>query len=90
MPSYTFKCNQCGEFTLFFKSMSSYKGTSLCPNCQQEASRIYLPPNLYAYSQEVRTRIERGMEPRRVTRDELGPRQRRKPPQVSRPWQVGH
>ncbi|MFK2825502.1 zinc ribbon domain-containing protein [Bacillus sp. B190/17] len=90
MPSYTFNCSHCGEFTLYFKSMAGYKGEAQCPDCQGAATRVYLPPNLYSYSKELRTRIEKGMEPRRVTREELGPKQRRVKPQVNRPWQVGH
>lgn len=89
MPSYTFNCSHCGEFTLFFKSMSDYKGTVQCPDCQQEASRVYQPPNLYSHSKEIRTRVERGMEPRIMTKEELGPKQTKRKPQVSRPWQVG-
>ncbi|KIL76275.1 zinc ribbon domain-containing protein [Bacillus badius] len=90
MPSYTFNCSQCGEFTLFFTSAAGNRGAAQCPECQQESSRVYLPPYLFSYSKEVRTRVERGMEPRRVTREELGPKQRKVKPQVSRPWQVGH
>ncbi|MGG4267692.1 zinc ribbon domain-containing protein [Peribacillus simplex] len=89
MPSYTFNCSQCGEFTLFFKSMADYKGTAQCPDCHQGASRVYQPPNLFSHSKEIRTRIERGMEPRRMTKEELGPKQSKRKPQVSRPWQVG-
>lgn len=70
--------------------MSAYKGTVQCPECQQEASRIYRPPNLYSYSQEIRTRVEQGMEPRRMTKEELGPKQRKSKPKASRPWQVGN
>ncbi|WP_019240229.1 MULTISPECIES: FmdB family zinc ribbon protein [Bacillus] len=89
MPSYTFKCSDCGEFTLFLKSMADYKEKMQCPDCLQEASRIYQPPNLFSYSKEVRNRVEKGMEPRRMTKEELGPKHRKRKPQISRPWQVG-
>ena len=70
--------------------MSDYKGNVQCPDCQQVASRVYQPPNLYSYSKEVRTRVEKGMEPRRMTKEELGPKQIKRKTQISRPWQVGH
>lgn len=91
MPSYTFQCPNCGEFTLFFKSMTGNRDQAACPDCQCESSRIYFAPNLFSYSKELRTRIEKGMEPRRMTREELGPKQvKRKKVTANRPWQVGN
>ncbi|MGE8206865.1 FmdB family zinc ribbon protein [Heyndrickxia sp. NPDC080065] len=90
MPSYTFHCNNCGEFTLFFSSMSGNKSHAKCPNCQLDSNRVYLPPNLYSYSQEIRTRIEKGMEPRIMTKEELGPKMIKRNSNLQRPWQVGN
>lgn len=90
MPSYTFCCQNCGDFTLFLKSMTGKKDRAACPECLGESTRVYLPPNLFSYSKELRTRIEKGMEPRRMTREELGPRQKIKNKSTSRPWQVGN
>jgi len=89
LPSYTFNCSHCGEFTVFFKSMSDYKATVQCLDCQQDATRVYKPPNLYSYSKEIRTRVEQGMEPRRMKKEELEPKHTKRKPQVSRPWQIG-
>ncbi|HBZ09751.1 MAG TPA: zinc ribbon domain-containing protein [Bacillus bacterium] len=90
MPSYTFRCDDCGEFTLFFRSMGGNKGSAVCPTCSEDSKRVFLPPNLYSMPHELRSRIEKGMEPRRMTREELG--QKRIPKQrssmASRPWQA--
>lgn len=43
MPSYDFRCKNCGtEFDLFYKSYADYDAaTPLCPNCASESlSRI--------------------------------------------------
>ncbi|MFC5601856.1 FmdB family zinc ribbon protein [Sporosarcina koreensis] len=89
MPSYTFRCKDCGEFTLFFKSMSGNKELADCPDCGQVSTRVFLAPNLYSLSREVSSRIEKGMEPQRMTRAELGAKQPKKKAKVNRPWQVG-
>ncbi|MFT4413754.1 zinc ribbon domain-containing protein [Fredinandcohnia humi] len=88
MPSYTFHCNECGEFTLFFKSSTGNRSIAECPICQLESNRVFFPPNLFSYSKELRTRIEKGMEPRRMTREELGSKPKRKQQPSGRPWQV--
>ncbi|QQZ07606.1 zinc ribbon domain-containing protein [Heyndrickxia vini] len=90
MPSYTFHCKTCGNFTLFFSTMKGNKSHANCPNCSLESNRVYYPPNLYSYSKELRTRIERGMEPRKMTIEELGPKRTKKSSNLQRPWQVGH
>ncbi|MGM7635223.1 FmdB family zinc ribbon protein [Bacillus sp. Hm123] len=91
MPSYTFRCQACGDFTLFFKSMSGSKGQADCPECENESVRVYAPPLVSTSSKELMNRIERGMEPQRMTREQLGPKQTKKKPQTAnRPWQVGN
>ena len=89
MPSYTFRCKECGEFTLFFKTMAGNKEIADCPICKVESKRVFLPPNLYTLSRKLSSRIEKGMEPTPMTREELGPSTPRKKPAVNRPWQVG-
>lgn len=88
MPSYTFHCKECGEFTLFFKSSTGNRATAECPSCLLESKRVFFPPNLFSYSKEIRTRIEKGMEPRRMTREELGTTPRKNPKPSGRPWQL--
>lgn len=88
MPSYTFHCKRCGNFTLFFSSMSGNKSEANCPDCKQQSARVYFPPNLFSYSKELRTRIEKGMEPRIMTKQELGPNTMKRKSAIQRPWQV--
>ncbi|MBM7715807.1 zinc ribbon domain-containing protein [Siminovitchia sp. FSL H7-0308] len=89
MPSYTFRCNDCGEFTLVFRNMEGNRGSAGCPECGMLAKRVFLPPNLYSMPQVLKTRIENGMEPRRMSRKELGPSiPRKRTPSINRPWQV--
>lgn len=89
MPSYTFRCEDCGDFTLFFKSMSGNKETAECPDCHSVSTRVFFTPNLHSLSRAVSSRIEKGIEPQRMTRAELGPKQPTKKKKVNRPWQVG-
>lgn len=70
---------------LFLKSMDGNKGTAECPACSSESKRLFLPPNLYSMSYTLKSRIEKGMEPRRMTREELGTR---RIPKKSRLWQT--
>ncbi|MCM3456871.1 zinc ribbon domain-containing protein [Heyndrickxia oleronia] len=88
MPNYTFHCKNCGQFTLSFKSTSGNKTQAVCPICQLDAKRVYFPPNLFSYSKELRSRIEKGMEPKRVKKEELGTKQIKKSANIQRPWQV--
>ncbi|MFB7157147.1 MULTISPECIES: zinc ribbon domain-containing protein [unclassified Lysinibacillus] len=89
MPSYTFRCNDCGEFTLFFKSMAGNKDKSTCPICQLESNRVYFAPNVYSLSRALSSQIEKGMEPQIMSREELGANKPRKKAGANRPWQFG-
>ncbi|MBD8006775.1 zinc ribbon domain-containing protein [Bacillus norwichensis] len=90
MPSYTFYCDDCGEFTLFFKSMEGNKESTDCPICSSASKRVFLPPNLYSMPNALKSRIEKGMEPRRMTREELGTKKlpQKRSAVASRPWQA--
>ena len=89
MPSYTFRCEDCGEFTLFFKSMAGNKEQAICPTCQLASNRVYRAPNTYTLSRALSSRIEKGMEPQIMSREELGTNKPRKVASANRPWQVG-
>lgn len=90
MPNYTFRCENCGDFTLFLRSMEGNKGSADCPECGLEAKRVFMPPNLYSMPNALKSRIEKGMEPRRMTREELGTRMlpKKRSPVANRPWQA--
>ncbi|MFJ7935825.1 zinc ribbon domain-containing protein [Sporosarcina sp. NPDC096371] len=89
MPSYTFHCTDCGQFTVFFKSMAGNKEHTACPNCKLESKRVYCAPNVYSLSRELSSRIEKGMEPQIMTREQLGTSKKGKKASANRPWQVG-
>ena len=91
MPSYTFRCQDCGEFTLFFKTMAGNKQKADCPTCKIESERVFFAPNVYTLSRAVSSRIEKGMEPQKMSRADLGPNTKRKKVNMNkRPWQVGN
>lgn len=89
MANYTFLCHTCGEFTLWYQGMKGNKQEAECPDCNIAAKRIFKPPITFRMDGQVKSRIERGMEPRVVKRDDL-PRIPYKKPTISRPWQAGH
>lgn len=88
MPTYTFNCNNCGDFTLFLKTMEGNRESIECPDCGLASKRVFLPPNLYTLPRSLSKRIEKGMEPRRMTREELGLKQPKKSSIANRPWQA--
>ena len=70
--------------------MSGNREMANCPECGQESMRIFYAPHIPSMSKQLKNRIEKGMEPRRMTREELNTKQQiRKKPAVNRPWQVG-
>ena len=89
MPSYTFKCNSCGEFNVWFAGMNGNRQQSPCPDCQESARRVFLPPMTFRMDGKVKKSIERGMEPRLVKREEM-PKKLKRRPSTARPWQAGH
>jgi putative FmdB family regulatory protein len=55
MPSYDFRCKQCGvEFSLFYKTYAAYdEATRACPQCSsQELARVIRRVNVQAASQD--------------------------------------
>ena len=53
MPLYEFECQQCGAFEQFL-SLKEYGVKVQCPNCDDNAYRVYTPPNLYKTSPNYR------------------------------------
>lgn len=55
MPSYEFRCKQCGtEFSLFYKTYAAYdQATRACPQCaSQELARVIRRVNVQAGSHD--------------------------------------
>ena len=44
MPVYVFACPACGRFELT-RPMTRADGAARCPECHQEARRVFTPPN---------------------------------------------
>ncbi|MFD1361866.1 zinc ribbon domain-containing protein [Lentibacillus salinarum] len=89
MPSYTFSCKKCGEFTLWFQHMRGTRQEVQCPECSEAAKRVFKPPITFNMDSRVKKRIEKGMEPRVVNKKDL-PKNTKRNPTISRPWQAGH
>lgn len=96
MPFYTFNCDTCDDtFTEWHQSLKGNKETTTCPGCEKKATRVFTAPNTFVYSKATKQRVERGKEPRYMTKEELhqsgaqklGHRHGGGP---GRPWQMGH
>jgi len=91
MPNYTFLCESCGEFTEHHKSTLGSKLFSECPECQSVTKRLFKPTARLRMNSVLKRKIEKGIEPQFVTRDQLPPKKRSSPSKTAqRPWQVGH
>lgn len=88
MPNYTYNCAYCGEFTLR-QSMSMQHDNATCPTCNRESSRVFNSFQTYKMDGKLKKRIERGQEPRLVSKDKLPP-MKPKSSKVARPWMAGH
>ncbi len=94
MPIYEFVCDRCGRFELR-RSVTSAGAPARCPSCEAEAHRLYSAPGLTTTPASLRRRIERGPEPKVVTRPQSEPdtttgRKERRYQSPGRPWQVAH
>lgn len=94
MANYTFKCQDCGEFTEWHKNTKGNKQISECPECQSEATRVFMPPITFKMDSKLKNVIASGMEPTLTKKEDLPKipikhaiRKRR--PQL-RPWQAGN
>src|SRR5690625_7847239 len=58
MPTYTFRCDSCDEFTAVLP-MSELRPTQPCPRCARESRRVYgVAPALLSTPAGLRRRIE--------------------------------
>ncbi|CAM3842833.1 FmdB family zinc ribbon protein [Alkalicoccus chagannorensis] len=88
MPNYTFLCGGCGEFTQWHQSSRGPKSHALCPVCLHIARRQFKPVYTFRMDSSVKKRMEQGMEPRIVSRNQLPSTPIRKSVPHGRPWQV--
>lgn len=103
MPRYEYICEECGPFILWM-SMSEVTERVVCPDCEQMSKRMYSAPGLIFTSQALRQRIERGVEPKIVKKNEHshegsncqhhghthGKKNQNHQHASKRPWMVGH
>jgi len=50
MPSYDYKCKECGHVFQERHSISKHTPTSTCPECKKTAVQVYITPPVYSIS----------------------------------------
>lgn len=71
MANYTFRCENCGDFTEWHKSTQGNKQQAKCPDCNGIAKRVFMPPITFRMDSRVKRTIEGGMEPKLVKKENL-------------------
>ncbi|WP_337192730.1 zinc ribbon domain-containing protein [Halobacillus halophilus] len=89
LAHFSFLCEACGEFTIWMTGMKESRREASCPDCQGVSKRVFKPPMTSRMDSRVKQRIENGMEPRTVRREDL-PASRPRRQTTARPWQAGH
>ncbi|MBX5318820.1 MULTISPECIES: zinc ribbon domain-containing protein [Staphylococcus] len=88
MPKYTYDCSTCGPFTMR-QSMNEQNDYAYCPHCGDTSTRVFNAFQTYKMDGKLKQRIEKGQQPRVVTKDKL-PTNKRKKATQGRPWMAGH
>jgi putative FmdB family regulatory protein len=87
MPVYVFACPVCGRFELTRPMALAAEGAR-CPDCRNEARRVFTPPSLPALASGVRRALEAeeasAHEPRVVAEKRGRPMPR--PVEATPPW----
>ena len=87
MPVYVFACPVCGRFELTRPMAVAGEGAR-CPDCRNEARRVFTPPSLPTLASGVRRALEAeeasAHEPRVVTEKRGRPMPR--PVEATPPW----
>lgn len=86
MPNYTYACAHHGEFTLN-QSMNENHDYAVCPDCNQNAKRVFVPFNTSKMDSKLKRRIESGQEPKVVSHNKL-PNKSKQQSTHNRPWMV--
>lgn len=88
MIEYSFCCDSCGFFHEMHSSTRGQKQTAFCPECKAVSARVYQRPHVFRMNGNVKSRIENGMAPRIVKKEELHGQPIRQKNRLNRPWQV--
>ena len=87
LPTYAFRCAQCGGFDLV-RPMAEAGATAVCPSCGETARRVFVAPALRALDTGVRQALAAGEQsadsPQVVT--SVPGRSRRTAPITTDPW----
>ncbi|MGI8740483.1 MAG: FmdB family zinc ribbon protein [Gammaproteobacteria bacterium] len=74
MPTYDYRCNQCGDFELR-RPMSESSAPARCPHCQADARRLIAAPYLATMNPHTRIACARNEKsadaPRVMSREQL-------------------
>lgn len=87
MPRYTFECEACGNYDTW-KRMTDDLSKDRCPGCHNESTRIFNVFNTNTLDSKVSQRIEQGMTPKVVKRENLPKSKVRQGEKNPRPWMV--
>jgi hypothetical protein len=68
--------------------MAGQKAYSSCPQCDKQSKRVFKPAGIFKMDQKVKNRIEKGMEPRVMSKASITGKKLGNPSVTSRPWQV--
>ena len=90
MPYYSFRCQDCGEFTVWHRSSKGNKLEEECPTCSNIAKRVFTPPTVYRMDGKLKQTIESGMEPKLVKKENMPVKPKKRAAGAARPWQTGH
>lgn len=87
MPRYTFDCERCGSYETW-KRMTENLANDSCPECGSETKRIYEGFNTNILDTQVSKRIEAGITPKTVKRENLSKSNIKRKEKNPRPWMV--
>ncbi len=88
MPLYEFKCDKCGVFDQW-RTMAESSLPAICPECQEDAKRIFSAPMLLSGSLRLKKETS---EPQLIKRsqDREPERPKLKSHTGGRPWMISH
>lgn len=87
MPQYTFECQNCGRYDVW-KSMSDDLSKDKCTRCQEDALRVFTIFNVGKMDSTLVRKIDEGMTPKVVKKEDLPKSNIRKKEKNPRPWMV--
>ncbi|MFA7745151.1 FmdB family zinc ribbon protein [Salinicoccus roseus] len=87
MPRYTFECGTCGDYEIWKRSNEDL-AKDRCPDCGSETRRVFQVFRTSYLDSKVSKRIEQGMTPKVVKKENLQKSNIRQKEKNPRPWMV--